>query len=394
MEEGLQSAAFNSNCFGMQQFSAMMRAVLAPAPLWIASLALVLAGCRKEDINAFSVPKETPPAAHTKPTALQPGTAPSPASLHWTTPAGWEEQAASGMRVGSFAVNKDGKHADISIIPLVGISGSELDNVNRWRGQVGLPPLEGTKLSENGEKVTIGSTPASLYDMAGTDAQTQQPTRIVASILAAEGTTWFFKMIGADDLVEKEKPNFKAFLQSVQRQSVQSPVTAAEPMALMSTGAPSSATAVAAAAAHGEKPAWEVPAGWKEQAPTSMRLASYAIAGEKGGKADISVIKLGGMAGGLLANVNRWRSQLGLEPVDQAGLEKLVSMHDVKGIQVTVVDMVGKSVESGEPSRLIVAVVPVAGATWFYKMLGPDQLVLQQKPAFIQFVESARYPHA
>ena len=124
-----------------------------------------------------------------------------------------------------------------------------------------------------------------------------------------------------------------------------------------------------------------------------MRVATFAVKDENGAKADVSVVKLGGMAGGLLANVNRWRSQMGLEPVDQAGLDKLISSRDVKGTKVIVVDMAGRSVESGNPSRLVAAIVPRSGVTWFYKMLGNDQLVSQQKAAFIQFVESARYPN-
>jgi hypothetical protein len=46
------------------------------------------------------------------------------------------------MRVASFRVTgKDGKQADVSVIPLPGLAGSDLDNVNRWRGQVGLPSV-------------------------------------------------------------------------------------------------------------------------------------------------------------------------------------------------------------------------------------------------------------
>ncbi len=45
------------------------------------------------------------------------------------------------MRVASFEVSENGKTADVSVIPLGGMAGGDLANVNRWRGQVGLPPL-------------------------------------------------------------------------------------------------------------------------------------------------------------------------------------------------------------------------------------------------------------
>jgi hypothetical protein len=143
-----------------------------------------------------------------------------------------------------------------------------------------------------------------------------------------------------------------------------------------------------------DKPTWDVPAGWQEQAPTSMRVATFQVTGPSGATADVSVIQLGGMGGGLLANVNRWRSQLGLQPVEDSELQKLVSTHDVNGAKISLVDLVGRSVESGQPARLLVAMVPREGATWFYKMLGNDALVAQQKAAFIKFVDSAHYPHA
>src|SRR5450759_4548799 len=102
--------------------------VLLRAPLVLGLTSLLMAGCRREQISTFSAPKESTSAPAAKVSAPPPpGASPT---VQWTTPAGWEEQPASGMRVGSFAVNKDGKHADVSIIPLAGMSGGDLANVN------------------------------------------------------------------------------------------------------------------------------------------------------------------------------------------------------------------------------------------------------------------------
>lgn len=239
--------------------------VLVRTPLVLGLTCLLMAGCRKEQISTFSAPKESTSAPAAKVSAPSPGASPM---IQWTTPAGWEEQPASGMRVGSFAVNRDGKHADVSIIPLAGMSGGELANVNRWRGQVGLPPVEAGKLEETAEKVSVGSTPAALYDVGGTDPQTKQPTRILASILSKDGTTWFFKMIGVGsaDLVEKEKPAFKEFLKSIDFQGAPTAAQAnnqspdAAPLLSAAANAPGAA---ALGASSDEKPAWDVPTGWK-----------------------------------------------------------------------------------------------------------------------------------
>src|SRR5262245_25745365 len=54
---------------------------------------------------------------------------------------------------------------------------------------------------------------------------------------------------------------------------------------------------------------WIAPAGWTEQPASGMRAASFRVpAGEE--FIEVSVVPLGGEAGGELANVNRWRGQL------------------------------------------------------------------------------------
>ncbi len=56
---------------------------------------------------------------------------------------------------------------------------------------------------------------------------------------------------------------------------------------------------------------WAQPSNWKEGKKSSMRLASFNIPhGDK--TADCSIIKLTGQAGGVTANINRWRVQVGL----------------------------------------------------------------------------------
>src|SRR5579859_7137807 len=49
---------------------------------------------------------------------------------------------------------------------------------------------------------------------------------------------------------------------------------------------------------------YTLPAGWTEKAPSQMRVASFDVS-ENGKSADISVVPLGAMSGGDLANVSR-----------------------------------------------------------------------------------------
>jgi len=56
------------------------------------------------------------------------------------------------------------------------------------------------------------------------------------------------------------------------------------------------------------------------------------------------------------------------------------------------VEMSGMDPKSGQPTRLIGVMVPRANETWSYKLMGNEQLVEQQKGAFVKFVQTTKYP--
>ena len=197
-------------------------------PIALALLALSVGACRRAEVTSYRVPKEkdaelpvaladsAAPGAPAAPGAGMAGT-PVPtaqgAGLAWTAPAHWQAKPATAMRKVSYVVpGEAGAAADLSITAFPGDVGGEAANVNRWRGQVSLPPLgEGdvagavTRLNENG--LAIG-----VVDFAGTGAN---PQRILGAMVPHEGSTWFFKLTGPDALVAREKPAFLEFLKTV-----------------------------------------------------------------------------------------------------------------------------------------------------------------------------------
>ena len=68
---------------------------------------------------------------------------------------------------------------------------------------------------------------------------------------------------------------------------------------------------------------WIVPDTWQVGQESSMRLASYSVYYD-GEYADISITNFSGDGGGLLANVNRWRRQLNLEPQNLDEINDLI----------------------------------------------------------------------
>jgi hypothetical protein len=212
--------------------------------------------------------------------------------------------------------------------------------------------------------------------------------------------------VGDDALVAAQKPAFLEFLKGIRFEAATAApaaLTSAEnepdPHAAISNAAPSSASnapialitpkAMSRPASSGTaaKPDWSLPAGWKEVAPGPMQLAKFNAGGEAG-KAEATVSVLPGEAGGRSANVNRWRGQLGLPVGSDADIEKSLLPLKIEGAQTYAVDLVS---EKGD-RRMLAAGVALGGQTWFFKLTGEDALVERQKAAFLEFVQTVKYP--
>ena len=129
--------------------------------------------------------------------------------IKWQTPEGWKEVPPSAMRYASLSVGANENKIDISVVTFPGDGGSDTDNVNRWRQQIGLPPMSETSLATQlGAMKTPDATFATV-DIAGPNART------LAAWTRRDGHVWFFKATGPGSAIEKEKPNFVKFVQSV-----------------------------------------------------------------------------------------------------------------------------------------------------------------------------------
>lgn len=138
--------------------------------------------------------------------------------------------------------------------------------------------------------------------------------------------------------------------------------------------------------AEGEDLTWTAPAGWTAAPGRAMRKGSFIVTGASG-TADVAITAFPGDVGGELANVNRWRGQMQLPPIAAAELEPAFTRFESHGLRFAVVDLAGGG-DGG--SRMISALVPHGGATWFFKMTGPDALVAGEKPAFLEFLHSVQ----
>jgi hypothetical protein len=274
---------------------------------------------------------------------------------------------------------------------LPGMASTDLANVNRWRGQVGLAPVSEEELPKLAEAVEVAGQPAQLYDQVGDNPGSGDKSRILAAIQRRDGTPWFFKMTGDAQLVAEQKPVFAEFLKSVSF-TVAPAQTELPPSHPPIGGGPMVGASAVPAVSSAGKPVWQVPTGWQETQPDTFLLAKYLISGSDKAQAAVSVSMLGGEGGGLSSNVNRWRRQLGLAPLPESEVNQLVTSMDLPAGKASLVDMMGETATYGPKTRLVAVVVPQAGQTWFYKLMGNDSVVAREKDAFSKFVQNVKYP--
>lgn len=189
--------------------------------LALVPLALLALGCQRDQVAHYRVPREAPPAhaphqGHEQegmPTEMPGAPAPAPAGgLKWTLPQGWSAAKGEGMRYATFKTPIAGK-VEGTVVVLPGPSGGELANVNRWRGQIGLGPLEEASLTKTRKALKTKAGALNVYDF--TSDKAPKSRMVVGYLSTPDGNTWFIKLSGDLDPVSQAKPAFMALLESL-----------------------------------------------------------------------------------------------------------------------------------------------------------------------------------
>lgn len=140
---------------------------------------------------------------------------------------------------------------------------------------------------------------------------------------------------------------------------------------------------------------WTVPEGWTEsdQAdPMGMRLVDLRFG--PGGEGECYITLMPGSAGGLEANVNRWRAQMGQPPYTTEEIEKLPTKPFFNREASFVAfdgDFKGFGAEEARTGyRMLGLIHSAEQATIFVKLTGPKALVEQNAAAFDAFCLSIK----
>ena len=113
-----------------------------------------------------------------------------------------------------------------------------------------------------------------------------------------------------------------------------------------------------------------------------MQVARFAIPERGAAQAEVFVSVFPNDTGGTLANVNRWRKQLGLDAITEEDLPSLVKPLDPAKPEAMLVELTNNN------KQLVGAIVPRGGSFWFYKLLGDSAAVVPEKDSFLAFTKS------
>lgn len=135
----------------------------------------------------------------------------------WKTPAGWQEQpGANSMRVTSFRIGAGEQQAEVIVSRMRrGSFGSIPDNMNRWRGQVGLEPADKPE-PDAVDQVPAGEHDALLLTFKGPADGSKPPRELLVAMRQEGSDYWFIKLLGPESIVSKQNDALKQFLNSMQ----------------------------------------------------------------------------------------------------------------------------------------------------------------------------------
>jgi hypothetical protein len=271
------------------------------------------------------------------------------------------------MRVATLIANS----AEIAVSAFPGEAGGATANVNRWRGQIGLPPWTDDEVLKAITTAVVEGVTVSTLKLQGAEQH-----MLVGIINPGDGNTWFVKSTGKTGDAAALEPDFVAFCRSFR--------ISGKPSANPSGKGTAANSGVLAGLSM-----WTAPTGWKQTPdPSGIASAMYSV-DTPHGPVRVTATSLVGDGGGILANINRWRTQMGLETLSSLKAQPQV---DIGVPGVIVVDLS----DAGGERRMVAAVAPdsmgsarSSDLTWFFKMSGSAKSVGMQLESFKAMVRAA-----
>ncbi len=254
----------------------------------------------------------------------------------FTLPTGWRQSPGTGMRYLTLSIGEAAHGLEVAVTKLGLESGDVFGNAERYAGMVGLTQVTKSQVAEMSRVVNVEGQPATILDINGPGGG--------GSMAANQGT-------GGGEKAPRKPPGQ-------------------------------------------EKIKVTAPAGWTKN-PNPSQFIAEAYDFKEGEQAMSLTISSAG--GGIPANINRWRGQIGLEPWDETGFQKAVDGgKEIKEIKVggadgVLIDLTGPSVDGKPAERIMGAIIEGEQSFWFFKLRGPATLIETRRGDFDKFLQSSKF---
>jgi hypothetical protein len=303
----------------------------------------------------------------------------------YETPTGFEPVPTTPLRVVNFKVDGDsGVECYLSPVD----SNDVVANVNRWRAQMRLDPLDAKAIEALPRTNLLGLT-GTLVDIEGTYAAMGSAPKADYGLLgifaAMPGAGMSLKMIGPKADVVAARERFLELANSLRIQWPEATGTASGENGEAKTPPP------AADEPTPENLRWTLPAEWSETKPSEYRLMTFTMANSP--NSECWLIALGGKGGGVEDNLKRWRRELRQEPLSTAEVAQLprVPMLGREAVTIEVhgpyQGMAGPAIDD---AIMLGAICELDSWTLFVKMVGPAAEIETQRNAFKELCASLR----
>lgn len=250
--------------------------------------------------------------------------------LRWTLPPGWKQEQGGPARVASFKFGDRDPKLEMTVVRLPGDGGGLAANVNRWRDQLGLDRAAESEVAAMLQKVPAAGLDVQIVDLVGPSRPTMGGGRPMA----------------------RQQPEPQARSGDSQLDTVRSMFT------------------------------FERPPAWRENPqPANQRVFEFAVE-EGGAGALVTFTIMGGEGGGLAANIDRWRTQAGLEALGEQAIARSATPMKFVGTEAWLVDV------AGSDTAILGVIALNPQFSMFLKMTGPPSVVNAQRATFMRVAQS------
>jgi hypothetical protein len=270
----------------------------------------------------------------------------------WTLPSDWTQKPGDSFRYATLIAPVESGGVEIAISKL-GYAGQTADdfaayvrdNVNRWRGQMQVEAVDSTTVADHARTLESAENGALLVLIEGTAPATMSPAFASGpAAAAAEGSV---------------------------------------PTGGRSIAAPLPGAVAAATSAFRSK----LPDGWERSATRPMVMAVYSTADPD---AEVAITRFPIVAemADKLSNLNRWRGQVGLAPVDASDVATAFRDIEIDGQPASLVELLP---DEGAPLAMVVAMLERDNNVWFFKLSGKPSAVASQQSAMREWLATIEF---